>query len=201
MSTVNESVWFEQVDTALIERISNVVKLKNESGELVPVPVDVRKPDEDFKVESYPRITIYNLYSTRDEERYFPDKVVVLRDDESKTLVEEKGAIPYSLYYQIDFWSRLQSDMNEMTRMWLTSHPDKYFNLDVKDMAGKDRSSFVLLTDDLKKSDYFTGRDRTFHSYLTYRVWVELDERVQTEGAMIMEVPYPKTLTLEKGRR
>ena len=63
MTTSSESVWFEQVDTALIDYIKGIVKLPDASGVLTPVPVKVRKPDEDFKIEEYPCITLYNLYS------------------------------------------------------------------------------------------------------------------------------------------
>ena len=193
MSVTSESVWFEQVDTALIEHIKGIVKLPSSDGTLVPVPVKVRKPDEDFKIEEYPCITLYNLYSVRDEVRYFPDTVVVERDTVNNKLIEEKSAIPYSLFYQIDFWSRKQSQMNDMTRMWLGHHPDKSFNLPVKDLSGNDRDSFVLMTDDLKKSDNLSGTNRTFHSMLTYKVWVEIDERIRTEGYLITEISKPKT--------
>ena len=193
MPVTSESVWFEQVDTALINYIKGIVKLPNSNGVLTPVPVKIRKPDEDFKIEEYPCITLYNLYSVRDEERYFPDTVVVERDFDNHKLIEEKSAIPYSLFYQIDFWSRQQSQMNDMTRMWLGHHPDKCFNLPVKDLSGNNRDSFVLRTDDLKKSDFLTDTKRTFHSVLTYKVWVEIDERIRTEGYLITEIPEPET--------
>lgn len=184
----SESVWFEQVDTALIDYIQSVVKLEDSMGYLVPVPVSIRKPDEDFKIEAYPCITLYNLYSQRDEVRYFPGSVVVSRDYDASTLVTERGAIPYNLFYQIDFWSRYQTDMNEMTRKWLSYHPDRCFNLPVKDMSGKDRSSFVLMTDDLKKSDLLENSERLFHSMMTYRVWVELDDNIQTVKPMVSSI-------------
>lgn len=187
----SESVWFEQVDIALIKHIQESVRLLNGNRVLAPVPVKVRKPDEDFKIEEYPCITIYNLYSVRDEVRYCPDDVVVARDSVNKTLTKEKSAIPYSLYYQIDFWARKQSQMNDMTRLWLGHHPDRCFNLPVKDISGQDRSCFVLMTDDLKKSDFLSGIQRTFHSTLTYRVWVEIDERIQSESQMVTAIPYP----------
>lgn len=193
MSVTSESVWFEQVDTALINYIKGIVKLPNSNGVLTSVPVKIRKPDEDFKIEEYPCITLYNLYSVRDEERYFPDTVVVERDVDNHKLIEEKSAIPYSLFYQIDFWSRQQSQMNDMTRMWLGHHPDKCFNLPVKDLSGNNRDSLVLMTDDLKKSDFLTDTKRTFHSVLTYKVWVEIDERIRTEGYLITEIPEPET--------
>lgn len=193
MPITSESVWFEQVDTALINYIKGIVKLPNDSGILTPVPVKIRKPDEDFKIEEYPCITLYNLYSVRDEVRYFPDTVIVDRDIPNHKLIEEKSAIPYSLFYQIDFWSRQQSQMNDMTRLWLGYHPDRCFNLPVKDLSGNNRESFVLMTDDLKKSDFLTDTQRTFHSVLTYKVWVEIDERIRTEGYLVTSIPEPET--------
>ena len=196
MPVTSESVWFEQVDTALLNYIKGIVKLPNSNGVLTPVPVKIRKPDEDFKVEEYPCVTIYNLYSVRDEIRYFPDTVVVERYPDSNKVIEERSAIPYSLYYQLDFWSRQQTHMNEMTRRWLGYHPDKYFNLPVKDISGNDRNSFVLMTDDLRKADFLTDTKRTFHSVLTYKVWVEIDERIRTDGYLITEIPLPDTIKL-----
>lgn len=191
MPVLSESVWFEQVDTALINYIKGIVKLPNTNGVLTPIPVKVRKPDEDFKIEEYPCITLYNLYGVRDEVRYFPDKVVVERDLEKNKLIEERGAIPYNLFYQLDFWSRQQSQMNDMTRMWLGHHPDRCFNLPVKDISGQNRDCFVLMTDDLTKSDFLTENNRTFHSVITYRVWVEIDERIRNESPMITGISYP----------
>ena len=61
MPKTSESVWFEQVDSALISLIQSTVSVYNSQGTLVPVPVKVRKPDEDFKIEEYPCITLYNF--------------------------------------------------------------------------------------------------------------------------------------------
>ena len=188
MPVLSESVWFEQVDRALIDHIQKIILLPNSNGVLTPVPVKVRKPDEDFKIEEYPCITLYNLYSVRDEVRYFPDTVIVEKNPASHRLIEERSAIPYSLFYQIDFWSRQQSQMNDMTRLWLGYHPDRSFNLTVHDASGQLRDCSVFLADDLKKADHLTQTNRTFHSVLTYKVWVEIDERLRNENYLITEI-------------
>lgn len=187
----SESVWFEQVDTALVEYISGIVKLPDSTKSLVSVPVTIRKPDEDFKVEEYPCISLYNLYSNRNEMRYNPERQVVSRNVEDKVMVVEASAIPYDLEYQIDFWSKLQSEMNEMLRLWLSHNPDKYINLPVKDVSGNDRNSFMLQTEGLKKSDLITGDKRLFHSFITYKIWVELDEHIGSELPMVTQVVIP----------
>ena len=61
---MSETVWFEQVDTALIDFISKGIKIGYS-----PIDVRVRKPDEDFKKEDYPLISLYNVYSKRDDFR------------------------------------------------------------------------------------------------------------------------------------
>lgn len=184
----SESVWFEQVDSALIEYIRGIVKLSNEKGELTPIPTKVRKPDEDFKIEVYPCITIYNLYSHRNELRYNPERQIVSRDVANALIRTEPGAIPYDLLYQIDFWAKMQSDMNNMLRLWVGHNPDKYINLPVKDMSGTNRNSFMLQTEDIKKSDLLSGDKRLFHSFITYKIWVELDEKISVEKPMITQI-------------
>ena len=73
---MNGTVWYDQIDAGLKNFIQSIVKLKNSEGVLVPVPVRVRKADEDFKQEDYPMVTIYNLsISKRDEVRYYPFRV------------------------------------------------------------------------------------------------------------------------------
>lgn len=74
---MSSSVWYEQIDKGLIEFIQSVVVLPNSDGITVPVPVRVRKADEDLKKEDYPMVTIYNLFtSKRDEVRYYPFDVL-----------------------------------------------------------------------------------------------------------------------------
>ena len=185
---ISESVWFEQVDTAFKELIQSKVFIKNSEGVIQPVPVFIRKPDEDFKREQYPCITLYNLSAKRDNIRYFPDKLVISRNYEEGTLVEEDCAIPFKLKYQMDFWSTLQFQMNDMTRQWLGSLPNRDFNLSVIDMSGNSRDCFVLLSGDLQKSDLLDGDKRLYHSILTYDIQVEIDERMPVVVPMVGDI-------------
>lgn len=193
MPVLSESVWFEQVDKALLEHISKTIVLPNSNGILAPLPVKVRKPDEDFKIEEYPCITLYNLYSVRDEIRYFPDKVIIERDAKNHRLIEEKSAVPYNLFYQLDFWSKMQSQMNNITRLWAGNHPDRSFVLPVRDVSGNLRDCLVMITDEIRKADVLSSTERTFHSVLTLKVWVELDERIRNDNYLITEIPHPET--------
>lgn len=185
---MSSSVWFEQIDTGLIKFIQSIVKLPNGDGVEVPVPVSVRKPDEDFKKEQYPMVTIYNLFtSKRDEVRYYPHDVLRGIDPENAKGTLEKTAVPYSLQYQIDFWSILQSDMNNMLAKW-EFYVSRDFNLPVIDSGGTQRFAHALQKGDMvKKNDKLSATERVFHSAITYRIWAELDENVTKECTIVTE--------------
>lgn len=174
---MNSTVWYEQIDMGLKEYIQNIIKLKNKDGILIPVPVRVRKADEDFKKEDYPMVTIYNLYiSKRDETRYYPFRVPRNLNIEKGKVNMERTAIPYSLTYQIDLWSTLQADMNIMTALW-EFEVNRDFNLPVYDSGGTLRYAHCLQKgDNVKKVDKLSSGSRIYCTSMTYRIWAEIDE-------------------------
>ena len=174
---MNSSVWYEQIDRGLLQFIPSIIRLKDSEGLEVPVPVRIRKADEDFKVEDYPMVTITNLYtSRRDEVRYYPFKVLRGYDKSTAKGNLELPAVPYSVFYQLDFWSTFQEDMNTMLSQWCF-HVSRDFNLPVIDSGGTHRDAYALqIGDTLKRTDKLSGSDRVFCSSLTYRIWAELDE-------------------------
>lgn len=176
---MSESVWFEQVDTSLINLIQSVIHIDG-----VPVKVVVRKPDDDFYDEDYPVVSIYNLSDKFSRVRYDPEPVIISRDIEHNRIYMERSALPYDLLYQIDFWSVLQSDMNSMTKQW-KAFADFWFNLSVQDESGNPRSCFVLSRNDFNKSDLLQNGRRLFHSFGTYKVSVEIDENVVEDVPMV----------------
>ena len=178
---MSESIWFEQVDSALMKLLSKVIRVDGK-----PVKVVIRKPDEDFNEEDYPLVSIYNLYDRFSKTRYSSEPVVAYRNVEKHFLVLEDSALPYDLFYQIDFWSNLQSDMNSMTRQW-KSYSKSWFNLDVIDSLGNLRSCLVQSRNDFGKSDLVREGKRLFHSFGTYRVQVEIDENVQSVTPMFTD--------------
>lgn len=185
---MSQTVWYEEVETALKSRLEDVVKLPNKNGTLKSVPCYIRKPDEDFKVEQYPFTSIYAVSSRRDEFRYCREKIIVDKDVANRKIVYEQSAIPYNLIYQLDFFSMLQTQMNDMLRAWISYHPDRDFNLPVFDKSGIARDCFALQRDTIVKQDILRGSKRVFHSIITYRIYVEIDENVQTERSMITKL-------------
>lgn len=180
---MSESVWFEQVDSALMKLLRTVIQIDGK-----PVKVVVRKPDEDFSSEDYPVVSIYNLYDRFSKIRYSSEPVVVSRNVESNSLEVEQSALPYDLFYQIDFWANLQSDMNSMMKQW-KSFAHFWFNLDVLDESGNKRSCFVLSRNDFNKSDLMKDGKRLFHSFGTYKVQVELDSNIKETLPMLTNIP------------
>ena len=171
---MSQSVWFEQVDSALMKFIQNIIKIDGK-----PVKTAIRKPDSDFDNEDYPLVSVYNINDRFSKLRYSPEPVVVSHIPESNIAVLEESALPYDLTYQIDFWANLQSDMNSMTKQW-KAHTKRWFNLEVFDESGIARSCFVISQNDFGKSDLLKGGERLYHSFGTYKIQVEIDEGVQT---------------------
>ena len=178
---MSANVWFEQVDIGLLNEIKNTVRVKNSKGVLVPLEdkaLIVRKPEEDFKFEVFPCVSIYNTNSKFDAVRYSPDPIVVERNLTESTATMEDTAVPYELFYQIDFWAQYQEDMNQMTMSWLAKH-FRQFNLTVTDDGGTVRSCNCLISGQPTKSDLVLNKERLFHSIISYRIWVELDNETR----------------------
>lgn len=174
---MNTTVWCRQINEGLHSFIQNIVTLTDKKGDAVPVPVRIKKFDEDFKKEDYPMITIYNVsISRRDETRYYP--FPVLRNvnvGESKGKLE-RTAVPYSLIYQIDFYSTLMKDMEEMLQKW-EFEVSRDFNLPVIDSGGTQRFAHALQTgSSVFKQDKLSDNSRVFNTAITYRIWAEIDE-------------------------
>lgn len=168
------SVWLTEVDTALLQLIPTIAKYYDEEGEETPADVMVRNPEGTFKIEKFPSVSIFNYDQIFASYRYNKEEVLVGFDLENGDAIMEKPAIPFDLYYQIDFWADYQEDINEMTRRWLGKIP-KNSVLEVVDTRGTTRYCNMELVD-FANADYVKGDDRIFHRVYSYRIWVELDE-------------------------
>ena len=178
---MSANVWFEEVNTALLKEIQNSVRIKDESGILVPLDSKafiVRKPEEDFKFEVFPCISIYNLNHKFDPSRYNPALIKVGEDIDNNSVIVEEPAIPFNLEYQIDFWADYQTDMDYITRSWLSKH-FRQFNLKVVDDGGVERACNCLMKGSGTKSDLVLNGDRLFHTIMRLDIWVELDDQIR----------------------
>ena len=186
---MSANVWFEEVNRGLLKEIKDTVRFRNTNGVLVALDdraLFVRKPEEDFKVEVFPCVSIYNLSNRHAPERYNPTPIKVGEDKDRKIAVLEDPAIPFNLEYHIDFWARYQEDMDSMTRTWLTKH-FRQFNLNVIDDGGVERSCNCLMQGSVVKSDLVSNKQRLFHSIIKLQIWVELDDETRYNKPMVVQ--------------
>lgn len=187
---MSANVWFEEVNIGLFNEIKNTVKVKDVNGVLVALEDDsiiIRKPEEDFKLEKFPCVSIYNLSYGHDPIRYNPSPVIIGEDNENNLLLLEDPATPFNLTYQLDFWSRYQTEMDSMTRTWLIKH-FRQFNLKVVDDGGTERTCNCLIQGKVTKSDLVLEGERLFHTIIKYLIWVELDDETRYNKPMIGKV-------------
>ena len=183
---MSANVWFEEVNTGLIKEIRDSVRIKDRKGCLVPLDdkaIVVRKPEEDFKFEVFPCVSIYNSTFYHDPLRYNPTPVKIGEYKEENLAIMEEPAIPFVLNYQIDFWAEYQVDRDTMIRTWLMKH-FRQFNLDVLDDWGVDRSCNCLKQGGVVNSDLVRNGERLLHSIIKYQIWVELDEEIRYNKPM-----------------
>lgn len=186
---MSASVWSEEVERGLKQEILNTVFYLTDTGIKAPLTEDmvfVRDPEEDLREEQIPCVTITPLYNRFDARRYNPNPVIMSRNDEENLLTMQDSAVPFNLFYQIDFWSRYKEDINLMTSTWLRKH-FRQFNLKVVDDGGTERSSNVIVNEPLRESDLLKNQKRLFHSIISYVIWVELDDEVGYNVHMVAE--------------
>ena len=196
---MSANVWFEEVNIGLLEEIKNTVRVKNSKGVLKALKDEallIRKPEEDFKLEVFPCVSIYNLSYKHDPVRYNPSPVMVGEDEKNKVVVMEDSAVPFNLDYQIDFWAKYQEDMDCMTRTWLSKH-FRQFNLKVVDDGGVERTCNCLIQGSVAKSDLVLNGERLFHSIIKYQIWVELDDETRYNKPMVIQRSIDATNTLK----
>ena len=186
---MSANVWSEEVERGLKQEILNTVFYLTDTGIKAPLTEDmvfVRDPEEDLREEQIPCVTITPLYNRFDARRYNPNPVIMSRNDEENLLTMQDSAVPFNLFYQIDFWSRYKEDINLMTSTWLRKH-FRQFNLKVVDDGGTERSSNVIVNESLRESDLLKNQKRLFHSIISYVIWVELDDEVGYNVPMVAE--------------
>lgn len=184
---MSANVWFEEVNIGLLKELKNTIRIRNANGVLVALDdkaLIIRKPEEDFKLEVFPCVSIYNLNSRHDKIRYNPQPIKV--GEQNNFAVMEDSAVPFVLDYQIDFWSEYQTDMDCMTRTWLVKHFHQ-FNLSVIDDGGVERSCNCLTQGTITKSDLVLNGERLFHSVIKLQIWVELDDETRYNKPMVVK--------------
>lgn len=187
---MSSSVWFEEVNIGFLNELKNSIRIRDELRNLVQLPDNafvVRKPEEDFKIETFPCVSIYPLSYKHTPIRYFPYPVQTGYNIDKGSIGLEDHAISFDLSYQVDFWSRYQEDLDYMTRTWLSGH-FRQFNLKVTDDGGNERTCNVIADGSIFRSDLVQAEQRIFHAILKYTIWVEIDEENGYNVPMIRDI-------------
>lgn len=185
---MSANVWFEEVNKGLLKELKDTIRIKNINGVLVALEdkaLIIRKPEEDFKFETFPCVSIYNKDYKHDPLRYNPAPVKVAEDHVNHQVILEDPATPFVLSYQIDFWADYQTDMDSMTKSWLVKH-FRQFNLRVIDDGGVERTVNCLMKGNVVKSDLVLDKQRLFHTIINYQIWVELDNETRYNKPMVL---------------
>lgn len=174
----DESVWYEQIDTALVGFLEKHLSIES-NGLEISVPSYVRKAEEDFKIESYPSTSVYCISSVFDYDRY-SNKTISRYNKNAGNCQVYYPVLPFKFQYQIDFWTKYQSHRNSMLAQWLCMHTfGTRLNLPVIDASGVERIANMSMTGGIVNQDEVTGTQRTFRAIFTYNIWAELDNVTQ----------------------
>lgn len=191
---MNGSVWNEEVCSAFLAELRRHVRIKSRTDRktLIVPPGEtaffVRKPEEEFKAERLPCVSIYIKDTEHDPLRHYPFKVPVRRSEtDPNSVFMEYPAVTFNMTVQIDFWSRYQEDMDTMTRTWLLRHYQN-FNLPAVDDAGNPRDLNVYAQGSLVVSDLMRGKETLYHRILNYVTWVDIDANETYNEGIVQEV-------------
>ena len=183
----DESVWYKQIDTALVKYLSENLSTEC-NGIKTAVPSSVRKSEEDFKVESYPCTSVYCLSSVIDYDRL--SNQTVNRYLGENCLINYP-VIPFKLQYQIDFWTKYQTQRDILTSQWLRLHSfGTRLNLPVLDASGVERLANMSLSGSIVNQDDITGVDRLFRSIFTYNIWAEIDNVAEFNVPAVKQINF-----------
>lgn len=189
---MSANVWNEEVDLGLIEELKNTIRIRNSVGELVPLDEEafsIRKPEEDFKIETYPSVSIYALGESFDARRYNSEPILVSKDEENHTIELQEPEVPFTMNYQVDFWTKYIDDLNVMSTSWLEKH-FRQFNLPVVVSDGRIKSCNCLVQGSPVRSDLVLNKERVFHKVFSYIIWVELNSETRYNEHMVTSTKF-----------
>ena len=166
------SVWKEEINKALIAYTKSAIQIVR-NGSPYDLPIYIRQPDENLKIEKYPCVTWYNTMDLHDTYRTDITRQTYYNPETNKATQYYK-ATSYSIYYQLDFWAKLWGDIDLMTRAWIRSLPafgnGKFFNLPVTDSLGNETTVFCAEKDILRRRDTYTDGQKQCHSTIVYAI-------------------------------
>ena len=186
MTIYDRSVWWENVDTSLLNLLKDFYYVKN--GSPVSVPVKMFPINMDTTKLTYPIILVRHSNESFDIDRYDANDVKVSQQD--GVAIYEQSAIPYKLSYQIDFVAEKQRDINTLVQQWISTFRPRFY-LDVRDNSGEMRKCYVTQVGKPHNVDYqaVRGEDRLLRTVVLFDVNVEIDSGKQKEVRIVTKSP------------
>ena len=168
----DRSVWWEEVDKALLELLKNFHYVKNDKKR-IKVPVLFFPLSMNTEKYEYPIVMIRHVNEEFDLERYSAYPVQVSVDGNVATY--EDSARPYTLNYQLDIITEKQRDLNYLTKQWSCLVPLRG-TIPVVDVEGTVRNCFMSCKPP-RMIDYYAvrGEDRLLRTVIEFKVQIELD--------------------------
>lgn len=182
----DRSVWWEEVDLALLDLLKNFHYVKN-NKERVKVPVLFFPLSMNNEKYEYPIVMFRHLNEEFDLERYSALPVQVSIEDNVATY--EDSARPYTLNYQLDIIAEKQRDLNYLTKQWSCLVPIRG-TIPVVDTEGTTRRCFMSC-EPPRQIDYYAvrGEDRLLRTVIKFKVKIELDMGTSYKREVVTQNP------------
>lgn len=171
------------------EILKGFIDLLNEkfAGKFSKFKVIVRKPDEDFKIETYPCAVLQITNSKFSVDRYYKkESYVVSKDTENNRGIVDKPPLTYDINLQLDFYANKENDLDTLEITWL-SYFRRDFNLQVKTRGGNDDDDVHVMPDTgvSKRLDEMNGKDRLFRRCFNYKVYGRIEEHDRKDVPLV----------------
>lgn len=162
------------------------------------IPVIVRKPDEDFKVEFDKSIVVQLLSSKLDVVRQqVHSDLIVEHSEENVTVTTEKIGLPYTLEIQMEFRTKSQNDLDFMVIKFL-SYRQRNLVIPVKNNDGEYEDVLVNFKLEDKRQDEVDGSTRIFRSIYVFSAYGRINEHVQSTDPMAKEFVIQPHIFIDK---
>lgn len=183
-NVVSDTIWNREILKGFIDLLKEKF-----AGKFSKFKVIARKPDEDFKLETYPCAVLQITNSRFSVDRYYKkESYVVSKDIENNRGIVDKPPLTYDINLQLDFYANKENDLDTLEITWL-SYFRRDFNLQVKTRGGNDDDVHVMPDVGVsKRLDEMDGKDRLFRRCFNYKVYGRIEEHDRRDIPLVKVV-------------
>ena len=159
---MDKSVWLEQVDTALIPLFKSSLGM-----DVIP-----KTPETEIQKKTLPIACLQEIFHRYASDRDCSEiQITVVKEDSVEV---HSKATPFNLSYQFEIWTEFQSDLSDLSRLWLSSF-FPYTQFEVTDVSGEKRKCYFDVSPQIEHSNETVSGRRLFREIYTLKVGEELD--------------------------